>query len=187
MVTLIHNVLTTDYIGLIHDDDCVAGLEILERRRGMVARILGMPPGSLDSLAGIFGISGICNILGAIRLARHLSLGPGDNVVTIATDGMDRYPSVLANLEKRRGPLDEPLLASWFEEIFRGGDSRDFLDVRSAEEKNRLFTYKEQVWTNFGYSPSYLEGMKSQSFWDAEFERVQEVDRAVATNRRIDN
>ena len=53
-------------------------------------------------LSGIFGISGICNVLGAIRLARHLDLGPEDNVVTIATDGMDRYPSVLANLAKRR-------------------------------------------------------------------------------------
>src|SRR5450755_3906411 len=32
MVTLIHNVLTTDYVALIHDDDCVMGLELLERR-----------------------------------------------------------------------------------------------------------------------------------------------------------
>jgi len=184
MVTLIHNVLTTDYIGLIHDDDCVAGLELLERRRGLVERILGMTAGSLGSLAGLFGISGICNILGAIRLARHLALGPGDNVVTIATDGMDRYPSVLANLEKRRGPLDEQRLTDWFEEIFRGGQSTDFLDVRSTEEKNRLFSYKEQVWTNFGYSRPYLESMKSQSFWDAEFEKIREVDHSVATNRR---
>jgi cysteine synthase len=30
MVTLIHNVLTTDYVGLIHDDDCVMGLELLD-------------------------------------------------------------------------------------------------------------------------------------------------------------
>ena len=105
MVTLIHNVLTTDYVALIHDDDCVMGLELLERRRSLVERMLGLPAGCLDALAGVFGISGICNILGAIRLARYLGLGPEDNVVTIATDGFDRYPSVLANLEKRRGPL----------------------------------------------------------------------------------
>src|ERR1017187_1513920 len=175
MVTLIHNVLTTDYIGLIHDDDCVAGLELLEHRPGLVEHILGVAPGSLGSLAGLFGISGICNILGAIRLARHLDLGPEDNLVTIATDGIDRYPSVLANLEKRRGPLDEPRLAAWFEEIFRGGDRSAFLDVRGAAEKNRLFTYKERVWTNFGYSRAYLESMQSQSFWDAEFEKIREV------------
>jgi cysteine synthase A len=99
---------------------------------------------------GPFGICGISNILGAIRLARNLALGPGDNVFTIATDGMDRCPSVLANLEKRRGLLDEPRLTDWFEEIFRGGDASDFLDMRSTEEKNRLFAYKEQVWTVSG-------------------------------------
>ena len=86
-------------------------------------------------------------------MARHLDLGPADNVVTIATDGIDRYPSVLANLENRRGPLDEARLASWFEEIFRGGDARDFLDVRPQAEKKRLFHYKEQVWTTFGTRP----------------------------------
>jgi cysteine synthase A len=183
MVTLIHNVLTTDYIGLIHDDDCVVGLELLERRRDLVERLLGVPSGSLTSLAGVFGISGICNILGAIRLARHLELGLADNVVTIATDGMDRYPSVLDNLENRRGPLDEARLASWFEEIFRGGASRDFLDVRPQAEKERLFHYKKQVWTRFGYSPAYLERMQSQSFWEAEFEKTRDVDLALLRGR----
>lgn len=183
MVTLIHNVRTTDYIGLIHDDDCVVGLELLERRRDLVERLLGVPWGSLASLAGVFGISGICNILGAIRLARHLDLGLSDNVVTIATDGMDRYPSVLANLENRRGPLDEAPLASWFEEIFRGGAGRDFLDVRPRAEKERLFRYKEQVWTTFGYSPAYLERMQSQSFWDGEFEKIRDIDSALLHRR----
>ena len=39
MVTLIHNVLTTDFVVLIHDDDCVAGLELLKRQqRGLKSR-----------------------------------------------------------------------------------------------------------------------------------------------------
>ena len=44
-------------------------------------------------------------MLGAIRLARHLNLGPEDNVVTIATDGFDRYPSVLTDLAETRRPV----------------------------------------------------------------------------------
>ena len=183
MVTLIHNVLTTDYVALIHDDDCVMGLELLERRRGLVERLLGRPPGYLDSLEGIFGISTICNIVGAIRMARYLGLGPEDNVVTIATDGMDRYPSVLANLEKRRGPLDDASLSASFEEIFRGGNSRDILDLRPPEQKQRLFGYKEQVWTAFGYTHSYLERMKSQSFWDGEFDKIPAIDQALLAAR----
>ena len=185
MVTLIHNVLTTDYVALIHDDDCVMGLELLERRRSLVERLLGRPRGYLDALEGVFGISGICNVLGAIRLARYLGLGPEDNVVTIATDGMDRYPSVLANLEKRRGPLDDAMLSASFEEIFRGGDARDILDLRPPEQKQRLFGYKEQVWTGFGYSRPYLESMKSQSFWDAEFDKIPAIDQALLEARKF--
>ncbi len=185
MVTLIHNVLTTDYLALIHDDDCVMGLELLERRRSLVERMLGRPRGYLDSLEGVFGISGICNVLGAIRLARYLGLGPEDNVVTIATDGMDRYPSVLANLEKRRGPLDDAMLSASFEEIFRGGDVRDILDLRPPEQKQRLFGYKEQVWTGFGYSRPYLESMKSQSFWDAEFDKIHGIDEGLLAVRKF--
>jgi cysteine synthase len=183
MVTLIHNVLTTDYVALIHDDDCVMGLELLERRRSLVERLLGRPRGYLDSLEGVLGISGICNIVGAIRMARYLDLGPEDNVVTIATDGMDRYPSVLANLEKRRGPLNDAMLSASFEEIFRGGNAREVLDVRPAEQKERLFGYKEQVWTGFGYTRAYLESMKSQSFWDAEFDKIPAIDEALLAMR----
>jgi cysteine synthase A len=180
MVTLIHNVLTTDYVMLIHDDDCVIGLELMERRAAMVEQLLGMPQGSLAAFEGVFGVSGICNVLGAIRMARHLNLGPEDNVVTIATDGFDRYPSVLADLEKRRGPVD----ASWFEEVFRGGTPEEILDVRGKDEKQRLFQYKEQVWSGFHYSHAYLESMQSQTFWDGEFEKIEAIDGALINSRK---
>ena len=180
MVTLIHNVLTTDYVMLVHDDDCVMGLELIERRAAMVEQLLGVRQGSLDMFADMFGVSGICNVLGAIRLARHLNLGPSDNVVTIATDGFDRYPSVLADLEKRRGTLD----ASSFEEVFRGGTPDEILDVRGPDEKQRLFDYKEQVWSGFHYSHDYLESMQSPAFWDAEFDKIEAVDRALMDGRK---
>src|SRR5581483_5792172 len=85
MVTLIHNVLTTDYVQLIHDDDCVMGLDLVQTQT------------PFRGLRCTFGLSGVCNLLGAVRLARYLNLGPEDNVVTIATDGFDRYPSVLVD------------------------------------------------------------------------------------------
>ena len=180
MVTLIHNVLTTDYVMLVHDDDCVMGLELIERRAAMVEQLLGVRQGSLDMFADMFGVSGICNVLGAIRLARHLNLGPSDNVVTIATDGFDRYPSVLADLEKRRGTLD----ASSFEEVFRGGTPDEILDVRGPDQKQRLFDYKEQVWSGFHYSHDYLQSMQSPAFWDAEFDKIEAVDRALMDGRK---
>ena len=160
MVALIHNVLTTDYVAVVHDEDCIVGLDLIQR----------------GSLQGLFGISGVCNVLGAIRLARYLQLGSGENVVTIATDGFDRYPSVLANLEKRRGPVSDAQFADSFEQVFRGGDPSDILDVRPREQKDRLFGYKEELWTTFNYSRSYLDSMKSQSFWDREYDKIRDID-----------
>ena len=185
MVTLIHNVLTTDYVMRVHDDDCVIGLELLQRRQPLVEELAGCPRGSLAPLAELFGISGICNVLGAIRLARHLDLGPDDNLVTIATDGFDRYPSVLADLAARRGPIDRSKVCDWFEATFRAATPDDILDVRAREQKERLFRYKEQVWSGFGYTSSYLERMQSQSFWDAEFAKVEILDRELGKTRRL--
>jgi cysteine synthase len=179
MVALIHNVLTTDYVQLIHDDDCVAGLDLIQRDIALVERLTGMAAGTFAGLRDLFGISGICNVLGAIRLARYLRFGHGDNVVTIATDGFDRYPSVLDDLDRRAGPIDEPTRTGWFESIFRGADTPEILDVRPREQKERLFAYKEQVWTGFGYTRAYLERMQSQSFWDAEYERIEAIDREL--------
>jgi cysteine synthase len=184
MVTLIHNVLATDYVALIHDEDCVMGLELLERWPPVVERILGLAAGSLQCFHELFGVSSLCNILGAIHMARFLDLRPNDNVVTIATDGFDRYPSVLAELERRRGPLTESKVGTSVEEIFRGGDAREILDVRPREQKERLFGYKEEVWTAFGYTRGYLESMKSQSFWDGEFDKIKEIDSNLLRMRR---
>jgi cysteine synthase len=180
MVTLIHNVLTTDYVAVIHDEDCVVGLELLERRRSILEKILGLPDGRFAGLAGLFGVSGICNVLGAIRFARYLDLGPDDNVVTIATDGFDRYCSVLDCLERRTGSVDDR-----FEQVFRNHTPGDVLDVRSREQKERLFTYKEQVWSEFGYTRSYLDQMKSQSFWDAEFAHIEKIDAELLADRQF--
>jgi cysteine synthase len=157
MVTLIHNVLTTDYVALIHDGDCVRGLKAVQDG----------PWG----LAGLFGVSGICNILGSIKMAKHLGLGKDDNVVTIATDGFDRYPSVVATVSDGRA------------EIFNSADTSEILDVRSRPEKERLFRQKEEVWTKFNYSREYLERMKSPGFWDSEYARIPEIDEAWAARR----
>ena len=184
MVTLIHNVLTTDYVMRLHDDHCVAGLALLERHAGALERLLQAPSGSLGALGGIFGVSGICNVLGAIRLARHLDFGPGENDVTIATDGFDRYPSVVADLADRRGPFGANDANRCFEGVFRGGAVEDILDVRGPAEKARLFGYKERVWSGFGYSHSYLESMQSQSLWDAEFAKIGSIDEALMRARK---
>jgi len=186
MVTLIHNVLTTDYVARVHDDDCVMGLKVVEHGRRIVEQLLRLKDGTLEPLAGWFGISSVCNILGAIKTAKLLNLAADQNVVTIATDGFDRYPSVLKDLEKRRGPIADATLAQWYEKIFRGATPGEILDVRSGVQKERLFRQKREVWSKFGYTDADLERMKSQSFWDDEYAKIEQIDRDLAVKRDLE-
>jgi hypothetical protein len=90
---------------------------------------------------------------------------------------------VLAALDERRGPASDAQLSGDFDRIYRAGVEDDILDVRPAEQKRRLFGYKEEVWTRFHYSQDYLRKMESQSFWDAEYEKIAAVDFALAEAR----
>jgi len=162
MVTLIHNILTTDYVVLVHDEDCLWSLLTLQE----------------TPLAGMIGISSAANIIAAVTMARHLGLGPTDNVVTVATDGFDRYPSVIEDLKQRAGAALPAHRARWRERPFAQSTPDEILDVRPGEQKERLYGQKEAVWGRLGYSSEYLSRMRSQAFWEEEAGRVEEVDRA---------
>ena len=99
MCTLIHNVLYTDFVILIKDEETVQGVKIFHDGAESLEK-LGVAREVAQSLRNLFGPSGICNVLGAIKLAKYLRLGPGDNVVTVATDGIDRYYSVLDEMNQ---------------------------------------------------------------------------------------
>ncbi|HHW41649.1 MAG TPA: pyridoxal-phosphate dependent enzyme [Syntrophomonadaceae bacterium] len=178
MCTLIHNVLTTDFVALIHDDDCVRGLKIIQDGVNALAE-LGVPREQVEALHDLFGISSICNILGAIKMSHYLRLGPDDNVVTIATDGFDRYPSVLEDLERRYLETEDFVLKRWAQDIFLKADTDHIYDFRDRESKERLFRQKEKDWLPFGYSQEYLDSMRRQEFWENEYAKIKYYDQRI--------
>lgn len=172
MCTLIHNVLTTDFIILIKDEETVQGIKVFHDGTELLLK-MGVDPELAKILTYAVGPSGICNIIGAIKLAKHMRFGPGDNVVTIATDGFDRYDSVLADLNARYLELTENVLGRWARDIFIQADEEHIYDVRRPAAKQRLFRQKEADWLKFGYSQQYLDSMQDQAFWDAEYAKVE--------------
>jgi hypothetical protein len=157
-------------VKLFHD-----GAESLEK--------LGVAHEVAQSLRDLFGPSGICNVLGAIKLAKYLRLGPGDNVVTVATDGIDRYFSVLDEMNHRYLDLAGPVLDRWAHDIFLGASTEHVFDFRTPEMKERLFKQKEHDWLKFGYTKEFLDSMRSQRFWDAQYAKVQDYDQKICTLR----
>lgn len=164
MVTLIHNVGNTDYIVAVNDQDCVDGLNAIEKSR---EKFMGR-------LKGLFGISSVCNILASIKIAKKMKFGPKDNIVTIATDGIDRYYSVLKLLKKKNSRSVD----SNFERYFRKQNSEWILEV-DKYHLERLYNQKYRDWTPRGYQKEYLDEMKSQEFWDREYEKIPSIDKKI--------
>ena len=182
MCTLIHNILTTDFVALIRDEDAVRGLKVIQDG-GSILEELGVAREQVASMHDLFGVSGICNILGAIKMADYLRLGPDDNVVTIATDGFDRYPSVMEDLERRSLGTEDFVLRRWAKDIFIRKDTENIYDYRAMTGKEQLFRQKEQDWLPFGYSQEYLDSMRRPEFWEEEYAKVKDYDQKINSMR----
>ncbi len=180
LVTLVHNVLNTDYVLLVSEEDCLRGLRVIQEGAAVLTRVLGVSEAAAQSLADLFGVSSICNILGAIKLARALRIPAGRNIVTVATDGFDRYPAVLAEYEKA---ADLVTLRLWAGHVFRDMETKGILDVRPVEQKERLFRQKDELWHRFGYSDEALEAMHALAFWEEEYAKVVDYDRRLREAR----
>ncbi len=177
MVTLIHNVYNSDLLMLIHDEDTVRGMEVIQSGTHILVDRLGVPSEVACQLFGKFGPSCICNIVGAIKTAKYLDLGPEDNVVTIATDSYDRYPSVSQALYDRIGgkPSDEQL-EQWAKSVFLGASLGEIIDLNRDGQHARLQQMKESMWSQFGYETDYIHGMAGQDFWDEEYAKIEQID-----------
>jgi cysteine synthase len=185
MCTLIHNILTTDFITLIKDDDSVRGLKVLHDAPHILAEY-GVDLELAKCMTDLFGVSGICNIIGAIKMAKYLRLSEQDNVVTIATDGFDRYDSVITDLNRRVLETEDFVLRRWFKDIFLRADIEDFKDVRGKDSKEILFKQNENDWLKFNYPLSYLNEMKQMKFWDHEYHKIEHYDKVIAEMRGKD-
>jgi cysteine synthase len=167
-VPLIHNVLNTDValavsdratdrLGLLFGTD--AGLRHLAGRRGVPERVLrGLPS---------LGLSSICNVLGAIKTAKHYALGPGDVIVTVATDGAAMYASERELALARYFPdgFDEVAAAEVFGEHLLGATTDNLLELR-REDRERIFNLGYFTWVEQqGVSVADFEARRDPDFW----------------------
>src|SRR5947199_6801927 len=98
-----------DAIMCLDDVACKKGLQVLSDPAGqrVLVERYGIPAATVARLATLFGISGVCNVLGAIKTAKHYRLGANDVIVTICTDAIDRYHSVMGESATQYGAIDD--------------------------------------------------------------------------------
>ena len=155
-VPLIHNVMNTDAV-VATSDRGTDQLNVLFNtpvgRRYLAVR-RGVPDDVIEAL-GSFGLSSICNVLAAIRIARHEGLGPDDLLVTVATDGAAMYATERDKVERRDfgGAFDETAAAETFAAHVLGGGADRVLPLGDAERRRIFnlgyFTWVEQQGVTF--------------------------------------
>jgi cysteine synthase len=177
-VTWIHNTWNMDALMCIDDMQCKQGLQLLaeaDARRVLVTRY-GIDEATVDQLGTVFGISGICNVLGAIKTAKFYKLGKGDVIVTAATDSLDRYYSVMEDMAARFGRLDEAAAVGRVEGIFHAVRTDWSLhgtpEVRERWHNLKYYTWVEQQ----GKTVEELDAQRDPEWWIAHQQRVAEID-----------
>ncbi len=184
-VTWIHNVLNMDAVMCIDDVECKKGLQLLTEEAGWKTMIerYGVPAESVKRMATDFGISGVCNVLGAIKAAKYYELGPKDVIVTVCTDAIDRYRSVMAQMTAFYGPMDETEAAVRLVSIFHK-QKTDWVQEGTRDARRRWHNLKYYTWVEQqGKSVEELNAQLNLAFWEREQAMVAEIDRLLLEYR----
>jgi cysteine synthase A len=147
-IPYIHNVMNSDYVVAVSDraTDQLNVLFNTAEGRAFLADRHGVPQELLDQL-GSLGLSSICNVVAAIKVARDQRLGPDDLLLTVATDGAPMYASEMHKVIWRDFPdgFDDAAAGPVFGEHLLGADSEHVLEL-SSRERNRIFNLGYYTW-----------------------------------------
>jgi hypothetical protein len=181
-IPLIHNVMNTDVVVGVSDRSTdaldvlfnteVGGRYLATRRR--------IDPALVAALDGL-GLSGLANVRGAVKTAKHLELGRSDVIATVATDSAAMYAS------ERERCLATRFAAGFDEvtagEVFAGhllAATEDHLIELTHVDRRRIFNLGYYTWVEQqGISLEAFDRRKDQAFWRGIQDSVCAWDRLI--------
>lgn len=102
-VPWIHNVRNTDVVTAIDDQDCMDIYRLFNEPEGIeFLKKLGLSDKEIKEL-DLYGVSGIGNVLSAIKMAKYYEMDEDDVIFTILTDSSEMYTSRLEELTEQQG------------------------------------------------------------------------------------
>jgi hypothetical protein len=187
-IPLIHNVMATDVVVAVSDrvTDRLNVLFGTDAGRAELAR-RGVAADVIDALES-FGLSSICNVVAAIKLAKHAGLGPDDAIVTVATDGASMYRTELDRAVRRDFPdgFDARAAAATYGEAILGAAPDHVLELTEADRR-RIFNLGYYTWVEQqGVPIEEFVARRDQATWTAMRELLPAWDAMIAEfNARV--
>ncbi len=182
----VHNVRNTDVVTAIDDEACMRVVRLFNEPEGKKALAeYGVKKEVIDQLQ-LLGISGISNLLSAIKTAKYYELGENDVMLTVFTDSMELYGSRLKELEQQFGKYKREHALVDFERRLLGATTDYMKELTYADRKAvhnlKYFTWVEQQ----GRGSDELRRLWDPAFWDETFGQAAEYDRLIdAFNKEV--
>jgi len=178
-VPWVHNVRNTDLVAAIDDAAPMALLRLFNEEAGQKYLMKAGVPESLVRDLPLLGISGISNLLTAVKMAHWYELGSNDVVVTVLTDSMDLYASRVAELREQEGPFDATGAAVAHQRWMLGA-STDHMAELGYWERKRIHNLKYFTWVEQqGKTTEELNALWDPAHWEAIQAQVPAIDRLI--------
>ena len=181
-IPLIHNVMNTDVVIAVTDaaSDSLNLLFRSEAGRRYLSGRRRIDPALVRGFEDI-GISGLANVVAAIKLAKHLDYGPNDIIMTVATDSAGMYGSESESYVARRYPqgFDEVDAGEIFARHLEGVADDHVLELRHID-RNRIFNLGYYTWVEQqGVPVEDFDRRRSQDFWQGLVDSIPAWDRMI--------
>ena len=141
----IHNVKNTDMVIGVDDAATIDLIRLFNEPAGTAyLAAQGVPAEMIEQLP-LLGISGVGNLLSAIKFAKYYELGSNDVVMTLGTDSMEMYQSRLSELNEERGEFTELDAAAAYHRYLLG-TGIDYVDELGYYGRKRVHNLKYYTW-----------------------------------------
>ncbi len=179
-VPWIHNVRNTDMVIAIDDEAPIQVLRLFNEPEGK--RCLaqaGVADTFIEELP-LLGISGIANLLSAIKMARWYEWGDGDALVTVLTDSAEMYQSRLRELQAAKGDfaVRDAVVAYHHHLLGQGTENMEELTCPARKRIHNLkyFTWVEQQGKTYQeIQAQWYDG----GYWSRIHDQAREIDALI--------
>jgi len=182
-VPWIHNVRNTDLVIGIDDNDTMNLLRLFNEPSGRdyLIRDIGVSE-ELVSKLDLLGISGIANILMAIKFAKYYELTRRDMVVTVFTDSMELYQSRLKEAREKEGAYSDSYANRDFHRNLMSLKTDAMMELGYYDRKRihhlKYFTWIEQQM--FDVNELNKQWYEYDSYWGQVQRLIPKIDQLIA-------
>jgi hypothetical protein len=169
----IHNVRNTDMAMGISDESTISLIRLFNEPAGHEYLLSqGVSSDFIEKLP-LLGISGVANMLMAIKFAKWYELTGNDIVVTLGTDSMEMYASRLSELTNQRGEFTLADAAGSYHQHLMG-QGLDHVQELGYYDRKRIHNLKYYTWVEQQgktyeeiqaqwYDPDYWTGIQAMA------------------------